>query len=39
MPVSEEMAEKVLSIPIYPDLTEEQKLYVVAAIKEYYQRR
>ena len=37
MPVSEEMADKVLSIPIYPELNDEQKNYVCSAIKEFYQ--
>jgi dTDP-4-amino-4,6-dideoxygalactose transaminase len=36
MPVSEESAEKVLSIPIYSELSEEQKAHVVATIKAFY---
>ncbi len=35
-PVSEEMANKVLSIPIYSELTPEMQDYVVAAILEFY---
>ena len=35
-PVSEEAARSVLSIPIYPELTEEQKDYVVGKIGEFY---
>lgn len=35
-PVSEEAAKSVLSIPIYPELTEEQKDYVVGKIGEFY---
>jgi len=37
MPVSEMLAQRVLSIPIYPELTDEQKLYVCDSIKEFYQ--
>jgi len=36
LPVSEETTGKVLSIPIYSDLTEEQKEYVVQTIRNYY---
>lgn len=36
MPVAEEMAKKVVSIPIYPELTREMKQYVVDSIKEFY---
>jgi len=35
-PVSEEAARSVLSIPIYPELTDEQKDYVVGKIIEFY---
>ena len=35
-PVSEEAAKSVLSIPIYPELTEELKDYVVEKITEFY---
>jgi len=35
-PVSEAMAEKVLSIPIYPELSLEQKQYVAESIREFY---
>ncbi|MDZ4183119.1 MAG: DegT/DnrJ/EryC1/StrS family aminotransferase, partial [Candidatus Cloacimonadaceae bacterium] len=35
-PVSEAMAQKVLSIPIYPELTDEQKEYVTQCIKDFY---
>ncbi|MDP2173093.1 MAG: DegT/DnrJ/EryC1/StrS family aminotransferase [Candidatus Cloacimonadaceae bacterium] len=35
-PVSEAMAEKVLSIPIYPELNDEQKDYVVERIKDFH---
>lgn len=38
LPVSEAMAESVLSIPIYPELTEDQLRYVCDSIREYYNR-
>ncbi len=34
-PVSEKMAQQVLSLPMHPDLTREEQDYVVAAIKEF----
>jgi dTDP-4-amino-4,6-dideoxygalactose transaminase len=37
MPVAEEMSEKVLSIPIYPELTGEQKQHVCDSIIEFFQ--
>ncbi len=38
LPVSEEMAKKVLSLPIYPELSTEQKQYVCDCIKEFYRK-
>lgn len=35
-PVAERTAARVLSLPIYPELTEEQQVAVVAAIAEFY---
>jgi dTDP-4-amino-4,6-dideoxygalactose transaminase len=35
-PVSEDAADNVLSIPIYPELTDAQKDYVVTSIQEFY---
>jgi len=35
-PVSEELSEKVLSIPIYSELSKEQLDYVIEAIKSFY---
>jgi len=35
-PVAEEITEKVLSIPVYPELPREQQAYVVEKIKEFY---
>ncbi|MGC9362068.1 MAG: DegT/DnrJ/EryC1/StrS family aminotransferase, partial [Candidatus Syntrophosphaera sp.] len=37
LPVAETLAEKVLSIPIYPELTPGQKQYVCNSIREYYE--
>lgn len=36
LPISEAMAKRVLSIPIFPELSLEQKTYVVNKIKEFY---
>ena len=35
-PMSEEAAANVVSIPIYPELADAQKEYVVQAIEEFY---
>lgn len=37
-PVAEEMAKKVISIPIFPELTTEQQDYVIGKIREFYTR-
>ncbi len=36
MPVAEEMARKVISIPIYSELSSEQQDFVIEKIKEFY---
>lgn len=36
-PVAERLAQQVLSIPIYPELSTEQKQYVCDSIRDYYQ--
>ncbi len=36
LPVSEQAAREVLSLPIYPELTDEQQDYVVQVIREFY---
>jgi dTDP-4-amino-4,6-dideoxygalactose transaminase len=36
LPVTEQAAAEVLSIPIYPELTARQKDYVIETIKSYY---
>ena len=38
LPVSEKKAEEVVSIPIYPELTEEEQKYVISTIKEFVTR-
>jgi len=37
-PVSEKASNEVLALPIYPELTEAQKSYVVSAIDAFYRR-
>ena len=37
-PLSERAAEEVMSLPIYPELTEAQQSYVVEMIAEFYKR-
>jgi dTDP-4-amino-4,6-dideoxygalactose transaminase len=36
LPVAEDLAAKVLSLPIYPELTQEMKQYVVDSIQEFF---
>jgi dTDP-4-amino-4,6-dideoxygalactose transaminase len=36
LPIAEALANKVVSIPIYPELTQEMLQYVVESIKEFY---
>jgi len=36
MPVSEKAAESVLSLPMYPELTDEKQKYIVDKIREFY---
>ena len=35
-PVSEKLADEILSIPVYPELTDEQLNYIVDAIKQFF---
>jgi len=37
-PISEELAEEILSIPIYPELSEEQREYIVDNITQFYKK-
>ncbi len=36
-PCAETMADEILSLPIYPELTDEQLAYVVAKVKDFFQ--
>lgn len=36
LPVTERLADEILSLPMYPELTEEQIAYVSSAIREFY---
>ena len=36
LPVTESLAGEVISLPMYPELTAEQRAYVAAAIEEFY---
>ena len=36
LPVSEAAAPRVLALPVYPEMTEAQKAYVVKAIRGFY---
>jgi len=37
-PISEQAAERTLALPIYPELTDEQQVYVVEKIKEFFKQ-
>jgi dTDP-4-amino-4,6-dideoxygalactose transaminase len=37
-PAAERQAQRILSLPIYPELTEQQLAYVVASVREFYDR-
>ncbi len=36
-PVAEEMAEKVISLPVYPELTEEEIDYIIQTVKSFFE--
>ncbi len=38
MPVSERAANEVLALPVYPELTDEQIVYVAQTVKDFYAR-
>jgi len=38
LPVSERIAERIVSLPMFPELTYEQVDYVIEAIREFYER-
>ncbi len=37
-PIAEKLSKEILSLPMYPELTEEEIIYVVESIKEFYAR-
>ncbi|MEE9552886.1 MAG: DegT/DnrJ/EryC1/StrS family aminotransferase [candidate division Zixibacteria bacterium] len=39
IPIAENLAEKVISLPIFPELTELEQEYVVDSIKEFYKKK
>ena len=36
LPIAEHLADKVISLPVYPELSEDQQAYVIDTIKEFY---
>lgn len=36
LPLSEELAKEVISLPMYPELKDEQIEYVINCLKEFY---
>lgn len=38
LPVAEEVSKKIMSLPIYPDLTNQEVQYVIKTIKEFFAR-
>jgi dTDP-4-amino-4,6-dideoxygalactose transaminase len=36
-PITEKVANEILSIPLYPELTEEQQNYIISKIKEFFE--
>lgn len=38
LPVSEKIAKEVISLPMYPELTDEQIKYIISAIRSFYQK-
>lgn len=36
LPITEQLAQKVISLPMYPELTQEQIQYVINCLKEFY---
>ncbi len=38
LPYSEQLAKEVISLPMYPELTNEQVEYVIVCLKEFYQK-
>ncbi len=38
LPVSESLSDKVISLPIFPELTDDEQDFVVESLKEYYKK-
>jgi len=38
LPYTEELAKKVISLPMYPELTDEQVEYIINCVKEFYKK-
>lgn len=36
LPISEKLAEQVISLPVFPEMTEDQQTYVIESIKKFY---
>ena len=36
LPVTEKLADKVISLPVYPEMTEDQQAYVIDKVKAFY---
>jgi dTDP-4-amino-4,6-dideoxygalactose transaminase len=36
LPVSEKLAQEVLSLPLYPELTDEQVSYAIECVRRFY---
>ncbi len=36
LPVAEELSKQVISLPVFPEITEEQQAYVIDTIKGFY---
>ena len=38
LPVTENIAKTVLTLPLYPNMTQEEKKYLIDSIKEFFDR-
>jgi dTDP-4-amino-4,6-dideoxygalactose transaminase len=38
-PIAEKLAEEILSIPVYPELTDEQLIYIVDSVNQFFTER
>ena len=39
LPFTEQLSEEVISLPMYPELTNEQIEYVIERVKEFYKQK